>query len=155
MPPTPAPAVALERFSHRVEAVERYWTELILIAASVWVGASFATGPADFAILYGDYYDLLERIHTSARFWGAFALVAALSKTMGLVLCLGFHRYRVSLAIRCLGLGMSGFFWTVAGISCLMVNPRTVGGALMALTGMSAWRVLVRFPSMPQVRGPE
>lgn len=125
--------------------MEFYTDEVYLTIASFWASYVLFTPPPNFAT-YPQSFAFVESIQGHEITWATLALAGATLKITGLAIRLKMSRpTTLSLALRTIGLGISGFFWTLMGISSLWGNPDSLFGIWGALMGIAAWRVLVRF----------
>lgn len=86
--------------------------------------------------------------------WGLFAAISAMLTALGLTLLALRVVFSTGLVMRCIGLLMSGFFWTLMGCSFLIGNPDSVAAVPLILLGASAWWTLIRFPTVPRCPSP-
>lgn len=140
--------VPLHKISWSLLRLEQYAIEFFLSVSSVAASVALVRAPLDMRVAYGPYFSLLADITQDTRIWGVVVLGAALLKLAGLAAC-AFGQPNAGLPLRCMGLAISGTFWTIAGISAALANSITIGGIPMVLMGLSSWWLLVRFPSIP------
>lgn len=141
-------------FSERLRHFEKYVMEVVLALCSLWASVVFFQDPISLADTYGNYFALLSQLHNSAQVWGFVTGLAAIFLFWGLFVCLYLRQPEMGLIFRCLGLGLTGTFWALAGVSALLAHPASIGGITMTLLGFSAWWILLRFPSVPQDEWP-
>lgn len=82
--------------------------------------------------------------------WKCIVAAAALTKLIGLGLCLSGSNRNLGLTLRCVGLALSGLFWTVLGWLLLVDAQATITSVPLILMGVSAWIALLRYPSLPK-----
>jgi hypothetical protein len=128
-------------------AVERVNAEVSLALSSAWAAHQLLTGASDFD-LYRPGYFLLVTMDVPERGFGAIAAIGALGSILGLLLCVVGFLWQCGMVFRCLGLALSGVFWAAMGTSFLIGNPSTVAGVPLLFLGLSAWWILIRFPTV-------
>lgn len=134
--------------SGRMLQAERYGVEVLLAASSLWAASRLLTPPNNF-VLYASNYAMAERLQASELLWGLLAAASCLLEIAGLLVGAFRIAQPIGLALRCFGLVLGGFFWSVIGWSFFMGNPNTIAGLPFALMGASAWWTLLRFPTIP------
>lgn len=137
---------AFDRLSLRMLNAERFMVEIFLCISSIWAAAKFLTLPKYFT-LYMSGYAFLTDLNITEQDWGLIAAIAAALKIIGLTMTMFRFCRGCGLAMRCVGLLISGFFWNVLGLSFLMGNSDSVTAIPMALMGCAAWWTLIRFPT--------
>ena len=140
--------LAFAHLSRRMLSLERFGVETFLFVCSTWAARRLLTPPSNFAG-YEAGFAFMAAMKLHEADWGVGIAVAAVLQLVGLGLA-GLRRSpMLSMQMRCIGLLMSGFFWTVIGSSFLVGNPDTIAGVPLVLLGCSAWWTLLRFPSLP------
>ncbi len=137
-----------DRLSARLFAAEPYAIESFLALISIWGAWALFHPPSNFAAYRGAYL-WISSIDSVEEHWASLLVLNAALTVSGLVLCLVFRRHSLGLTARLGGLAISGFFWTLLGLSTLLGNIDTLLGFPVFLIGVSAWVVLLRFPTMP------
>lgn len=145
--PTPAPG-RLECSLDRLNAVEPYRSEFTLACASAWAAWVLLTPPSNFETFHAGFA-FAEELATE-RQWAVFAIVAACAKLIGLGATWCGRCRNTALMLRLIGLAMSGVLWVLLGASAIHGNPDTLFGLPVVLFGMTAWWLLVRFPTIPK-----
>ncbi len=121
--------------------------EIVLSASSLWAYWYFR-GSYNLAI--DEVRFALPFEFASRSFWSLALLTAALMKTGGMTACL-LRLPTIGLPLRLIGLAFSGTIWGIFGLSSILSQPSLFAFPVLTL-GLSAWWLLLRFPSMP--RGP-
>lgn len=137
--------------SKRMLSLEPYALEGFLTLCSFWAAYVLFTPPSNFAA-FPKAFAFVEQMQGKESLWATMVLVGAASKAIGLALVAVPPAGGVSFILRCVGLMISGFFWTVIGISSMLGNPDTLMGFPGFLMGLSAVWVLLRFPVNPAER---
>jgi hypothetical protein len=135
----------LDAISAWMLRIERLAIELMLSACSGWAAWKFEVTP-DILAEQSFQTHLLQDFSASRHFWAAYALVASLSKLIGIYDCRRTGGSTFGLILRCLGLSMSGVLWCVIGASYLEGPLTSVASVPLVLLGASAWWALVRYP---------
>lgn len=143
----PSPPTRLERSVGRLLAIEPYRSEITLALASLWAAWVLFTPPSNFATFAKGFAYAADL--ATERQWAVFALVAACTKLGGLALTWCRRCQNTALTLRLIGLAMSGVFWVLLGLSACIGNPDTLFGFPVVLFGVTAWWLLVRFPTIP------
>lgn len=138
----------LDRMANRLVTSEQYLFEVTLTACSVW-GAWVLFHPPSNFLVYPGSYKLLIAINPNEDFWAVLLTLGACLKFFGLHFCLLYRAHGLGLTCRILGLGISGFFWPIFGLSAYLNNPDTMAGVPIGIVGITAWWTLLRFPWTP------
>jgi hypothetical protein len=135
------------KISRGMRSVEPYTLEGFLTLCSFWAAfvlyhppSNFASFPATFAIA--------ERMQGSESFWATTALMGAILKLLGLLLTAMNVADGPSFFVRCVGLVISGIFWSIMGTSSALGNPDGLFGVPGLLLGVAALWTLLRLPTM-------
>jgi hypothetical protein len=138
--------VDLPSISRRMAAVEPYAIEVVLSLSSLWAAWVLTSDPSNFQQTPKEFAVALR--FGSEHRWAIVGLAAAIAKISGLVLC------RTSwictgLLLRLGGVAASGAFWFLLAISKLTGNPDSLFAFPVLCLALSAWWLLVRFPTLP------
>lgn len=143
----------LDRLAKRMLRAELYAIEIILAICSLWAATHLMT-PTRVFDTYANGYAFMRGLLKHEEYWGFIAAIGAIAKVLGLGLFTLDVTPRLSILLRCFGLTVSGFFWTVTGSSFLMGNPDSIAGLPLVMLGASAWWTLLRFPAVPKPQSP-
>ena len=128
---------------------DKYAIEVALTCASLWAAYVLYTPPSNFAAFHAGFA-LAETLQSQESKWAFLALLAALLKIFGI----GFQTRKkyptiFSDLLRLLGLGISGTFWLILGVSTIWGNPDTLFGVWGVLAGLLAWWGILKFIVYP------
>lgn len=143
----------LDRLAKWMIRAELYGVEVILCICSLWA-ATHLLAPGNTFASYSPGFAFMRYVIMRDDYWGFIAAVAVLAKVSGLSLFMLGLAPGPSMALRCVGLMISSFFWTMVGASFLIGNPNSIAGVPLILLGASAWWTLLRFPAVPQLGSP-
>ena len=131
----------------RMARLEAYAIEVMLSLSSLWAAWVLLAAKRDPFTTFRVAFALATRLG-SEHHWAYVALIGAATKLIGL----GLSRTPficTALILRLSGLGISGAFWFLLGLSTVLGNPDTLFGFPITLLGASAWWLLIRFPTLP------
>ncbi len=148
--PSEAAFCRLARF---MLSAERFGMECLLAVCNMWAAHKLTTPPSNFQF-YESGYAFMKGLQIHEPDWGLFAAISAMLTALGLTLLALRVVFSTGLVMRCIGLLMSGFFWTLMGCSFLIGNPDSVAAVPLILLGASAWWTLIRFPTVPRCPSP-
>lgn len=135
------------KVSKSMRSVEPYTLEGFLTLCSFWAAYVLYHPPSNFAT-FPEAFAIAERMQGSEAVWGTTALIGAMSKLIGLVLTALEVGEGLSFFIRCIGLVISGIFWSVMGTSSALGNTDSLFGVPSLLLGLAALWTLLRMPTM-------
>jgi hypothetical protein len=136
----------LSSLPQRLARLEPYAIEVVLSLSSLWAAWVLTTGPGNF-LVYPHAFELASRLGNEHE-WACAGIIAATLKISGLLLCRTAW-VCTALVLRLSGIAMSGSFWFLLGLSAVEGNPDTLFGFPVLLLGISAWWLLIRFPTLP------
>lgn len=140
---------ALTSISRTMRGLEPYFAEGALSICSVWACYVLLMPPSNFATYPASFY-LADWLVNGEQAWGVVAAIAAALKVVGLGITWRRPHSELAIVCRCFGLGLSGFFWTLMGLSTVVGNPDTLFGMpAIIMIASSAWWTLARFPTIP------
>jgi hypothetical protein len=137
----------LQGLPHRMEKLEAYAIEIVLALSNLWAAVALLSRTRDPFTAFQTAFALASRLG-SEEHWACVAFIAGATKLVGL----GISPTRfvcTALVLRIGGLGISGAFWFLLGLSTIYGNPHTLFGFPIMLLGISAWWLLIRFPTLP------
>lgn len=143
----------LNRLSRCMLRMELYAIEVTLTVCSLWAASCLLTPPSNFAA-NANSWAFLQSMQIHETTWGLLAAGGAITKAVGLALLLFDFLPALSLLLRCTGLAISGFLWSVIGVSFLLGNSDSVASIPLIMLGASSWWTLVRFPCVPKHLSP-
>lgn len=135
-------------FQDRLRSLENFRVELVLIPCSIWAAKCLWTPPSNFAAFPAGWHVAMELL-PEEWMWGLWAAVAGATKSIGLLLSFSNRLIVSSTLFRCIGLGLSGTFWFLLGLSTMLGNSDSLNGPMQIVMAISAWWVLIRLPAIP------
>ncbi len=115
--------------------------EIGLSLYSLWAAFVLLHPPSNFAAFPESFW-LAKKMADHEQFWGLFAISAAGTKIVGIMLT-KLNHYRPGALFRVIGLSMSGVFWTIMGISAVWGNLDTMfGGSGLIFGPLALWFAL-------------
>lgn len=138
----------IQGLQRRLRSLEKFRVEIALIPCSVWAAKCLWTAPSNFTAFPAGWR-LAGHLLPEEWMWGALAATAAMVKMIGLSMSLSNRFIVLSTILRCIGLGSSGTFWFLIGLSTVMGNQDSLYGPMAIAMALSAWWVLICVPAMP------
>lgn len=136
------------RLQDWLRALESFRVELVLIPCSIWAAYCLWAPPSNFEAFPAGWH-LARQLLPTEWMWGLLAAIAATVKLIGLSLSFSNRLVVFSTICRCVGLGISGTFWFLIGLSTTTGNTDSLYGPLAIAMALSAWWVLIRLPAIP------
>lgn len=130
------------RYIHLIQVAHVAIFEVMLTISSCWAAYVLLVPPPLFVETSPAYW-LASAIFPEYSY-GLFALVAALVKMLGMAISVADYQPTAGRWIRCVGLAMSGVFWTIMGVSAIYgAATSTLFGVTGLLMGIFAlWSAL-------------
>lgn len=139
--------LVLNRMSRSLQGLERYAIEIVLSLSEMWIAWRLLMPPPKFD--NAPNFAFVAELATEPQ-WACLALLAAGLKIGGLVLTATKRRPEAAIALRLAGISLSGTFWVSMGFSAVISNAQSLFGMPVLLLGVSAWWLLLRFPTIPK-----
>jgi hypothetical protein len=134
--------------SETIREWEPFALEVFLTLSSLWAAVRMWFGGPVFLAASTIHY-----LGPNIGVWKFVVTIAGLAKLFGLTLCLRNINRSIGLMLRCIGLALSGVFWSVFGTLLLVLDPQApISCVPLMLMGVSAWIALLRYPAMPSDR---
>jgi len=131
--------------SETIREWEPFALEVFLTISSLWAAVRMLFGGPVFLAA-----STIQYLEPNIGIWKLVVTIAGLTKLGGLALCLSGTNRNIGLTLRCVGLALSGIFWTVFGTLLLVLDPQApISCVPLMLMGISAWIALLRYPAMP------
>lgn len=131
----------------RMVKIEAYAIEIMLSFSSLWAAWVLLKGKQDPFTTYRAAFLIASRLG-SEQHWAYVAIIGAATKLIGLWLSRTTF-ICTALVLRLTGIAIAGAFWFLLGASAVYGNPDTLFGFPIMLLGVSAWWLLIRFPTLP------
>jgi hypothetical protein len=138
----------LDSLSPRMVRLEAYAIEVELSFCSLWAAWVLLVAEGWSDVINANSAFVLTANFGSQTIWGSVAFIGATAKLTGLLLSRT-HFSGLVLMLRIGGLWISGTFWLILGLAAVGGHPHSLFGVPIILLGVSAWWVLIRFPTLP------